>query len=124
MNIEITNAQSVAINNLLAMGKKIDAIKALREYHRPAGIGNDGYLYPCTLNLREAKDAIEHRMGQNNSPSAKLVVKDEFRIVSLSISTKAGYLDIQGSGIVDLPSSSTTIEDLRKIVETWDRLMK
>lgn len=124
MNIEITNAQSVAINNLLAMGKKIDAIKALREYHRPAGIGNDGYLYPCTLNLREAKDAIEHRMGQNNSPSAKLVVKDEFRIVSLSLSTKAGYVDIQGSGIVDLPSSSTTIEDLRKIVETWDRLMK
>ena len=124
MNIDITNAQSTAINNLLAMGKKIDAIKALREYFRPPGYNYDGFPNPCTLNLKEAKDAIEHRMGQNDSPSAKLVVKDEFRIVSLSLSTKAGYVDIQGSGIVDLPSGTTTIEDLRKIVETWDRLMK
>lgn len=123
MNIDITNAQSVAINNLLAMGKKIDAIKALREYFRPPGF-SDGFPNPCTLGLKEAKDAIEHRMGQSDSPSAKLVVKDEFRIVSLSLSTKAGYVDIQGSGIVDLPSGTTTIEDLRKIVETWDRLMK
>jgi len=124
MNIEITNAQSTAINNLLAMGKKIDAIKALRDYYRPPGLNYDGFPHPCTLSLKEAKDAIEHRMGGNDSPSAKLIVKDEFRIVSLSLSTKAGYVDIQGSGIVDLPSCTTTIEDLRKIVETWDRLMK
>jgi hypothetical protein len=124
MNIEITNAQSTAINNLLAMGKKIDAIKALRDYYRPPGYNYDGFPNPCTLSLKEAKDAIEHRMGANDSPSAKLIVKDEFRIVSLSLSTQAGYVDIQGSGIVDLPSGTTTIEDLRKIVETWDRLMK
>lgn len=123
MNIEITNDQSITINNLLAMGKKIDAIKALREYHRPAGIGNDGYLYPCTLNLKEAKDAIEHRMGQNDSPSAKLVVKDEFRIEALSVTTSAGYVTIEGSGRVFLPAVITSIEDMRKLVDLWDRLM-
>lgn len=123
MNIEITNAQSVAINNLLAVGKKIDAIKALREYHRPAGIGNDGYLHPCTLNLKEAKDAIEHRMGQNDSPSAKLVVKDEFRIEALSVTTSAGYVTIEGSGRVFLPAVTTSIEDMRKLVDLWDRVM-
>jgi hypothetical protein len=52
MNIEITNDQSITINNLLAVGKKIDAIKALREYHRPQGVGNDGFLYPCGFFLR------------------------------------------------------------------------
>lgn len=123
MNIEITNAQSITINNLLAMGKKIDAIKALREFHRPAGIGNDGYLYPCTLNLKEAKDAIEHRMGQNDSPSAKLVVKDEFRIEALSVTTSAGYVTIEGSGRVFLPAVITSIEDMRKLVDLWDRVM-
>ena len=123
MNIEITNDQSAAINNLLAVGKKIDAIKALREYHRPQGIGNDGFLYPCTLSLKEAKDAIEHRMGQNDNPSAKLVVKNEFRIEALSVTTSAGYVTIEGSGRVFLPAAVTSIEDMRKLVNIWDRVM-
>ena len=123
MNIEITNAQSVAINNLLAMGKKIDAIKALREYFRPPGYNYDGFPNPCTLNLKEAKDAIEHRMGQNDSPSAKLVVKDEFRIEALSVTTPAGYVTIEGSGRVFLPAAITSIEDMRKLVDLWDRIM-
>lgn len=123
MNIEITNDQSITINNLLAVGKKFDAIKALREYHRPAGIGNDGFVYPCTISLKEAKDAIEHRMGQNDSPSAKLVVKDEFRIEALSVTTSAGYVTIEGSGRVFLPAVITSIEDMRKLVDLWDRVM-
>ena len=123
MNIEITNDQSITINNLLAVGKKIDAIKALREYHRPQGIGNDGFVYPCTLNLKEAKDAIEHRMGQNDNPSAKLVVKNEFRIEALSVTTSAGYVTIEGSGRVFLPAVVTSIEDMRKLVNLWDRVM-
>lgn len=126
MNIEITNDHSITINNLLAVGKKIDAIKALREYHRPAGIGNDGFVYPCTLSLKEAKDAIEHRMGQNDNPSAKLVVKvvkNEFRIEALSVTTSAGYITIEGSGRVFLPAAITSIEDMRKLVDIWDRVM-
>ena len=124
MNIEITNAQSTAINNLLAEGKKIDAIKALREYHRPPGYNYDGLPNPCSLSLKEAKDAIEHRMGQNDNPSAKLVVKNEFRIEALSVTTSAGYVTIEGSGRVFFPDVVTSIEDMRKLVNLWDRLMK
>ena len=123
MNIEITNDQSITINNLIAVGKKIDAIKALREYHRPPGVGNDGFVYPCTLSLKEAKDAIEHRMGQNDNPSGRLVVKNEFRIEALSVTTSAGYVTIEGSGRVFLPASITSIEDMRKLVDIWDRVM-
>ena len=124
MNIEITNAQSTAINNLLAMGKKIDAIKALREYYRPPGLNYDGFPNPCTLSLKDAKDAIEHRMGGNDNPSAKLVVKNEFRIEALSVTTSAGYVTIEGSGRVFFPDVVTSIEDMRKLVNLWDRLMK
>jgi hypothetical protein len=123
MNIEITNDQSAAINNLLAVGKKIDAIKALREYHRTPGYNYDGFPNPCTLSLKEAKDAIEHRMGQNDNPSAKLVVKNEFRIEALSVTTSAGYVTIEGSGRVFLPAVVTSIEDMRKLVNLWDRVM-
>jgi hypothetical protein len=80
-------------------------------------------LYPCTLSLKDAKDAIEHRMGGNDNPSAKLVVKNEFLIEALSVTTSAGYVTIEGSGRVFLPAVVTSIEDMRKLVNLWDRVM-
>jgi hypothetical protein len=62
-------------------------------------------------------------MGQNDNPSAKLVVKNEFRIEALSVTTSAGYVTIEGSGRVFLPAAITSIEDMRKLVNLWDRVM-
>jgi hypothetical protein len=62
-------------------------------------------------------------MGCNDNPSAKLIVKNDFRIEALSVTTSAGYVTIEGSGRVFLPATITSIEDMRKLVDLWDRLM-
>ena len=56
------------INNFISHDMKIDAIKALRK--------------DCGCGLREAKDAIEHLMGQRTVDNTVAVIRQCFRIKS------------------------------------------
>lgn len=63
MIIKVTTAQMGQIDDKLRAGGKIDALKILRDTHRPPGSHPQapGMPLPSTISLKDAKDAVERR---------------------------------------------------------------
>lgn len=63
MIIKVTTAQMGQIDDKLRAGGKIDALKILRDTHRPPGFMPQApsMPLPSTIGLKEAKDAVERR---------------------------------------------------------------
>ena len=63
MIIKVTTAQMNQIDDKLRAGGKIDALKILRDTHRPPGSHPQApsMPLPSTISLKDAKDAVERR---------------------------------------------------------------
>ena len=63
MIIKVTTAQMGQIDDKLRAGGKIDALKILRDTHRPPGSHPQApsIPLPSTISLKDAKDAVERR---------------------------------------------------------------
>ena len=61
MDIKVNTSQLTAIDQHLRNGRKIDAIKHLRDLFRPPGVGPNGLPQPSSVGLKEAKEAVERR---------------------------------------------------------------
>ena len=63
MIIKVTTAQMGQIDDKLRAGGKIDALKILRDTHRPPGCHPQApsMPLPSTISLKDAKDAVERR---------------------------------------------------------------
>jgi len=61
MDIKVSTSQLTAIDEHLSNGRKIDAIKHLRDLFRPPGVGPGGLPQPSSIGLKEAKEAVERR---------------------------------------------------------------
>ena len=63
MIIKVTTAQMGQIDDKLRAGGKIDALKILRDTHRPPGSHPQAprMPLPSTISLKDAKDAVERR---------------------------------------------------------------
>ena len=63
MIIKVTTAQMNQIDDKLREGGKIDALKILRDTHRPEGFHPQApsLPHPSTIGLKDAKDAVERR---------------------------------------------------------------
>ena len=63
MIIKVTTAQMGQIDDKLRAGGKIDALKILRDCHRPPGSHPQApsMPLPSTISLKDAKDAVERR---------------------------------------------------------------
>lgn len=61
MIIKVTTAQMGQIDDKLRAGGKIDALKILRDIHRPPGFQAPSIPHSSTISLKDAKDAVERR---------------------------------------------------------------
>lgn len=124
--IDLNSSQMNQIDALIRADNKIGAIKALRDFFRTPGTdenGWNGYSWTgcTTLGLKEAKEAVEHRMGTCDHPTAKIRPQG-IRVIAVTFDSPGGLIQINEKGGVRLPDSTISIEEMREIVSLWDRL--
>ena len=61
MDIKVNTSQLAVIDQHLRNGRKIDAIKHLRDAAAPPGTDQFGHRLPSRIGLKDAKEAVERR---------------------------------------------------------------
>jgi hypothetical protein len=117
--IDLNSSQLNQIDALIRADNKIGAIKALRDFFRTLGTAENGWNGYTTLGLKEAKEAVEHRMGTCQSPTVK-IRPSGIRVIAVTLDSPAGLIQINEKGGVRLPESTISVEDMRQIVSIWD----
>lgn len=112
--IEVSQKVLDDMTILMSQGRKIDAIKALRE--AAGGFG-----------LKEYKHAVEHWFGDPapyETPCAMLrVVGSKLRIEEITLSGPSGKITIKG-GDLHFPYgiSQISLEEIQDILNIWNRI--
>ena len=112
--IEVSQEVVDRLTLLMGEGRKVDAIKALREV-----VGGFG--------LKEYKHAIEHWFGGADSyftPVAKLrVVGPKLRIEEITLTGPSGKISIKDGNIrFQYGISQISLEEIQDILNIWSRI--
>jgi len=112
--IEVNQEVVDRLTILMADGRKIDAIKALREV--AGGFG-----------LKEYKHAVEQFFGcfdNYSPPAAQLrIVGSKIRIEEITLTGPSGKVTIKGGSIhFQCGISKISLEEIRDVLNIWDRI--
>jgi hypothetical protein len=141
MDIKVNTSQLAAIDEHLRNGRKIDAIKHLRDLIRPPGVGPHGLPQPSSVGLKEAKEAVERRewdldmhaadpgTGQvvrrgRTDGGSKIILRQPIRRIICDFGDGEVELDMDGLSLRSLMglNGSIGINDALELVDLYKRI--
>jgi len=144
MNIKVNTSQLAEIDKHLRVGRKIDAIKALRTTDQPPGKDQFGYPMPSRIGLKDAKEAVERRewdldlrdadptdcalgaglrRGRTDGGS-KIVQRQPIRRIICDFGDGEVELDMDGFSLQSLMglNGSVGINDALELIDLYNRI--
>jgi hypothetical protein len=141
MDIKVNSTQLAAIDEHLRNGRKIDAIKHLREVFRPPGVGANGLPHPASVGLKEAKEAVERREWELDLHAAdpgtghvlrrgrtdggsKIILRQPIRRIICDFGDGEVELDMDGLSLRSMTglNGSIGIDDALELIDLYKRI--
>jgi len=141
MDIKVNTSQLAVIDGHLRGGRKIDAIKALRDTAAPPGKDQFGYQLPSRIGLKDAKEAVERReweldihaadpeTGQvvrrgRTDGGSKIVQRQPIRRIICDFGDGEVELDMDGLSLRSMTglNGSIGIDDALELIDLYKRI--
>ena len=141
MDIKVNTSQLAEIDKHLRNGRKLDALKYLRDTARPPGTNQFGHQLPSRIGLKEAKEAVERReweldihaavpeTGQvvrrgRTDGGSKIVQRQPIRRIICDFGDGEVELDMDGFSLRSLMglNGSVGINDALELIDLYNRI--